>query len=63
MITLVDFFDAAMLPMRDMETGENIDSKVVLAHPNAIVEKIGWDNHKYEFTVLYEKEPEDAEND
>lgn len=63
MITLIEFFDVAMLPMIDMETGKKIDSKVVLQHPDAIITNIGFNWRTLEFTVEYIKEPEDAEDD
>lgn len=63
MITLEELFEVTLLPMKDMETGKEVDSKVVLEHPHAIVRRVGFDWNTLEFTVLYEKEPEDAEND
>lgn len=61
MITLVELFDVARLPMKDMETGEIINSKVVLAHPDAVVKSISFDMNTIDFLVEYEKEPEDEE--
>lgn len=58
MITLIELYDAVMLPMVDMENGEKVDGKVVLANPNAIVEKISC-NDKFDILVKYAKEPED----
>lgn len=60
MITLIELYDAVMLPMVDMETGEKVDGKVVLANPDAIVEKISC-NDKFDILVKYVKEPEDEE--
>lgn len=62
MITLEELFEVNMLPMKDMETGKKIDSKVVLAHPDSIVRKVGFDWRTMEFTVEYDKEPEDADD-
>lgn len=59
MITLIELFDVTRLPMKDMETGEKIDSKVVLAHPDAIVKSVSFDMNTIDFLVEYEKEPED----
>ena len=59
MITLIELFDVARLPMKDMETGKKIDSKVVLAHPDAIVKSVSFDMNTIDFLVEYEKEPED----
>jgi hypothetical protein len=61
MITLIELFDAAILPMLDLETKEKVDSKVVLKHPNAIVEKISCDED-FNILVKYAKEPEDADD-
>ena len=61
MIRLEELFEVTMLPMKDMETGKKIDSKVVLAHPDAIVRSVGFDWQHMLFTVEYEKEPEDEE--
>lgn len=58
MIKLIELFDVTMLPMVDMETGEKIDSDVVLKHPNARVEKISC-TATFDIKVKYEKEPED----
>ena len=58
MITLIELYDAVMLPMVDMENGEKVDGKVVLANPDAIVEKISC-NDKFDILVKYVKEPED----
>ncbi len=58
MITLIELYDAVMLPMVDMENGEKVDGKVVLANPDAIVEKISC-NDKFDILVKYAKEPED----
>lgn len=58
MITLIELYDAVMLPMVDMKTGEKVDGKVVLANPDAIVEKISC-NDKFDILVKYAKEPED----
>ena len=62
MITLEELFEVTMLPMKDMETGKKVDSKVVLAHPDAIVRRVGFDWKTMEFTVEYDKEPEDADD-
>lgn len=62
MITLIELFDVTKFPMKDMESGEKVDSKIVLAHPNAIVRSIGFDWKTLEFTVEYDKEPEDADD-
>lgn len=59
MITLIELFDVARFPMKDAETGKKIDSKVVLAHPDAVVKSISFDLNTIEFKVEYEKEPED----
>lgn len=61
MITLIELFDAAMLPMIDMETKEKVDSKVVLENPDAIVEKISC-NERFDLLVKYKKEPKDADD-
>lgn len=58
MITLIELYDAVMLPMVDMENGEKVDGKVVLANPDAIVEKISC-NDNFNILVKYVKEPED----
>lgn len=60
MITLMELYEAAQLPMVDMETRNIVDSKVVLKHPNARVEKISC-NDRYDLLVKYEKEPDDEE--
>lgn len=60
MITLIELFDVAKLPMKDVETGERIDSHVVLKNPDAIVKSISFDTRSIDITVEYEKEPEDA---
>ena len=62
MITLIELFDVTKFPMKDMESGEEVDSKIVLAHPDAIVRSIGFDWKTLEFTVEYDKEPEDADD-
>ena len=59
MITLIELYDVVMLPMVDMETGEKVDGKVVLANPDAIVEKISCNEH-FDILVKYEKEAEDV---
>lgn len=59
MITLIELFERTRLPMKDMETGEKIDSKVVLAHPDAVVKSVSFDINTIDFLVEYEKEPED----
>lgn len=59
MITLMELFEVTRLPMKDMETGEKVDSKVVLAHPDAVVKSISFDMNTIDFEVEYEKEPED----
>lgn len=59
MITLIELFDITKLPMKDMKTGERIDSKVVLKHPDAIIKSISFDTKSIDITVDYEKEPED----
>ena len=58
MITLMELFDVARFPMKDMDSGEAVDSKIVLAHPDVIVEKIGCTSD-FEITVRYNKEDED----
>lgn len=58
MITLIELFDVAQFQLKDMETGELINSKVVLGHPDAIIEKIGFDWREMQFTVRCKKEPE-----
>lgn len=58
MITLMELFDVARFPMIDMDSGEAVDSKVVLAHPDAIVEKIGCTSN-LDITVRYKKEGQD----
>lgn len=60
MITLMELFDVARFPMKDMDSGEAVDSKVVLAHPDAVVEKIGCTSD-FEITVRYNKEAHDEE--
>lgn len=62
MITLIELFDVTKFPMKDMESGEKVDSKIVLAYPDAIVRSIGFDWNTFEFTVEYDKEPEDADD-
>ena len=58
MITLIELFDVTRLPMKDVDTGKTIDSKVVLSHPDAIVKSISFDMNTVDFLVEYEKEPE-----
>ena len=58
MITLIELFDVARLPMKDKKTDEYINRKVVLAHPDAIVKSISFDLNTIDFLVEYEKEPE-----
>lgn len=60
MITLWELFNAALLPMKDIKTGEKIDSKVVLKNPDARVKNISCDE-RFNLLVEYEKEPEDEE--
>lgn len=62
MITLEELFEVTTLPMKDMETGKKINYKVVLAHPDAIVRRVGFDWQRMLFTVEYDKEPEDADD-
>lgn len=56
MIKLIELFDVTLLPMVDMDTRELVDSKVVLAHPDAIVEKISCDCNTINILVKYQKE-------
>ena len=60
MITLIELFDVARFPMKDMDSGEVVDSKVVLANPDAVVEKIGCTSD-FEITVRYNKEAQNEE--
>lgn len=56
MITLVELFEVSLFPLMDMDTGEKVDSKVVLKHPDAKVESLGFDTAKLYALVKYEKE-------
>lgn len=58
MITLLELFDVTMLPLVDMQTGERIDDKVMLAHKDAKVLTISA-SRDFDILVNYEKEPED----
>lgn len=61
MITLLELFDVARFPMKDMDSGEAVDSKVVLAHPDAVVVKIGCTSDLW-ITVRYAKEAQDEDD-
>lgn len=61
MITLMELFDVARFPMKDMDSGEVVDSRVVLAHPDAVVEKIACTNDLW-ITVRYKKEAQDEDD-
>lgn len=60
MITLIELFDVAKLPMKDMDSGKAVDSKVVLANPDAVVKKIGCTSDFW-ITVRY-KEAQDEDD-
>lgn len=60
MITLMELFDVARFPMKDMDSGEAVDSRVVFAHPDAVVEKIACTSDFW-ITVRY-KEAQDEDD-
>ena len=60
MITLMELFDVARFPMKDMDSGEVVDGKVVLAHSDAVVEKIACTSDLW-ITVRY-KEAQDEDD-
>ena len=51
---LEDLWEKSMLPLVDMETGEKIDSDVMLKYPDAEVLKFSCDGH-FNILVMYEK--------
>lgn len=55
---LEDLWEKSMLPLVDMETGEKIDSDVMLKYPDAEVLKFSCDGH-FNILVMYEKEQQD----
>lgn len=61
MITLLELFEVTTHSMKDMNTGEKIDDDFIINHPDLKIKRIGFDYHSFNFTVEFEKEPEDEE--
>lgn len=58
MITLEDLWDVLLLPAKDAETGEKIDSEVMAKNRKCPVIEVSCDAN-FNILVKYEKEPED----
>ena len=56
---LRELWDVTILPMKDMESGKDINSDVMKKDGDREVETLSMDDH-FNFLVKYEKEPEDA---
>lgn len=55
---LEDLWEKSLLPLVDMETGETINSDVMLKNPDAEVLNFSCDGH-FNILVMYEKEQQD----
>lgn len=51
MVTLMDFYDIARLPIKDAKTGRSIKGQEILASPDAIVKSVSFDVKNIEFVV------------
>lgn len=51
MVTLMEFYDIARLPIKDAKTGRSIKGQEILASPDAIVKSVSFDVKNIEFVV------------